>query len=449
MNIFKDKAFMKGMLAIAVPVAIQNLISSSVNMIDTLMISSLGQASIAAVGLANQVFFLYILITFGINSGSSIFIAQFWGKEDIPSIKKVMGLAITLSTIAGTIFTIAAFFFPTQIMSILIKEPEVIKLGAEYLRIVSLSYTITAISFAFSISLRTTGRPNVPLKVSIISFLTNTVFNYILIFGHLGFEPMGVKGAAIGTLIARIVEILLILYAIYGTKSILAANVRELMSWHKDFLKKYIETTYPVVLTEGFWALGQVLYAMAYARIGEEATAAVQLTNTIQNLFFVVVRGLANACNIMVGAKIGGGDEKVAYDYAIRFIYLSTISGLALGVIMALTPDIILKLFRGLDPSLYNTSRALLIVLGITFVIRVYNTIAIVGVLRAGGDTKIAMRIDLGTVWLIGVPLAFIGALVLKLPIHQLVLLVTLEEVVKALVGIPIIKSGKWIKNLT
>jgi Na+-driven multidrug efflux pump len=188
---------------------------------------------------------------------------------------------------------------------------------------------------------------------------------------------------------------------------------------------------------------------MAYARIGEEATAAVQLTNTIQNLFFVVVRGLANACNIMVGAKIGGGDEKVAYDYAIRFIFLSTISGLALGIIMALTPDIVLKLFRGLDPSLYETSRALLIVLGITFVIRVYNTIAIVGVLRAGGDTKIAMRIDLGTVWLIGVPLAFIGALVLKLPIHQLVLLVTLEEVVKALVGIPIIKSGKWIKNLT
>ncbi|MDY0256419.1 MATE family efflux transporter [Gudongella oleilytica] len=449
MNIFKDKTFMKGMLAIAVPVAIQNLISSSVNMIDTLMISSLGQASIAAVGLANQVFFLYILITFGINSGSSIFIAQFWGKEDIPSIKKVMGLAITLSTIAGTIFTAAAFFFPTQIMSVLIKEPEVIKLGAEYLRIVSLSYTITAVSFAFSISLRTTGRPNVPLKVSIISFLTNTVLNYIFIFGHLGLEPMGVKGAAIGTLIARIVEIILILYAIYGTKSILAASVKELMSWHKDFLKKYIETTYPVVITEGFWALGQVLYAMAYARIGEEATAAVQLTNTIQNLFFVVVRGLANACNIMVGAKIGGGDEKVAYDYAIRFIFLSTISGLALGIIMALTPDIVLKLFRGLDPNLYETSRALLIVLGITFVIRVYNTIAIVGVLRAGGDTKIAMRIDLGTVWLIGVPLAFIGALVLKLPIHQLVLLVTLEEVVKALVGIPIIKSGKWIKNLT
>ncbi len=449
MELLKDKMFMKSMLAIAVPVALQNLISSSLNMIDTLMISSLGQASIAAVGLANQVFFLYILITFGINSGSSIFISQFWGKEDIKGIKKVMGLSITLSFIAGTIFTIAAFFFPSQILGLFIKEQEVIQLGSKYLRIVSLSYTITAISFAFSIALRTTGRPGVPLKVSIISFGTNTVLNYLLIFGKFGFPELGVAGAAIGTLSARIIEIVLILYSIYGTKSILAANIKELMSWHKDFLIKYLGTIYPVVLTEGFWALGQVLYAAAYARIGEEATAAVQLTNTIQNIFFVIVRGLANACGVMVGSKVGAGDEETAFNYAIRFIILSTLSGLILGIVMALTPDLLLKLFRNLDPNLYNTSRSLLIVMGLTFVIRVYNTIAIVGVLRSGGDTKIAMKIDLSTVWLIGVPLAFIGALILKWPIYLVVLLVTLEEVVKALLGLPIIKSKKWIKNLT
>src|SRR5690554_2750769 len=192
MKLIKDKIFMKSMLAIAVPVALQNLISSSLNMIDTLMISSLGQASIAAVGLANQVFFLYILITFGINSGSSIFISQFWGKEDVKGIKKVMGLSITLSFIAGTISTLAAFFFPSQILGLFIKEQEVIQLGSKYLRIVSLSYTITAISFAFSIALRTTGRPNVPLKVSIISFGTNTILNYLLIFGKFGFPQLGV-----------------------------------------------------------------------------------------------------------------------------------------------------------------------------------------------------------------------------------------------------------------
>ena len=449
MRFLKDKEFLKGMLAIAVPVSLQNLISSSLNMIDTLMISSLGQSSIAAVGLANQIFFLYILLTFGINSGSSIFIAQFWGRDDVLSIKKVLGLAITISTIAGTIFTFIALVLPEFVMGLFIEEQEVIQLGASYLRIVGLSYIITAISFAFSIALRTTGRPGVPLKVSIISFTVNTALNYVLIFGKLGMPAMGIRGAALGTLIARIVEILLIVYAIYGTKSILAASFSELMSWKKDFVKRYIDTIYPVILTEGFWALGQVMYTAAYARIGEEATAAVQLTNTIQNVFFVIVRGLANACGVMVGSKVGAGEEDKAYEYAISFIIIATISGLVLGIVMALGPDIPLSLFRGLDPSLYAVSRRLLVFMGLTFVIRVYNTIAIVGVLRAGGETKVAMKIDLSTVWLIGVPLAFIGALVLKLPVEYVFLLVTMEEVVKAFLGIPIIKSGKWIKNLT
>ncbi len=449
MKFLKDKVFMKGMLAIAIPVAVQNLISSSLNMIDTLMISSLGQASIAAVGLANQVFFLYILLTFGINSGASIFIAQFWGKGDEVSIRKVLGISITLSAIAGSIFTLAAFLFPEWIMGIFIKEADVIRLGSDYLRIVSLSYTITAISFAYSIALRTTGRPIVPLKVSVIAFIVNTFLNYVFIFGKFGMPVMGIQGAALGTLIARIVEIILILYSIYATKGVLAASLKELIGFDKAFLLRYLVTVYPVILTEGFWALGQIMYAIAYARIGEKATAAIQLTNTVQNLFFVVVRGLGNACGVMVGSKVGAGEDDLAYEYAIRFIILSSVSGLALGIVLALSPDFLLMFFRNLEVSLYQTSKNLLIVMGLTFVIRVYNTIAIVGVLRAGGDTKIAMKIDLGTVWLIGVPLAFIGALYLKWPVEYVYLLVTMEEVVKAILGVPIIKSRRWIKNLT
>lgn len=449
MNFIKDKIFMKAMLAIAVPVAIQNLISSSLNMIDTLMISSLGQASIAAVGLANQVFFLYILLTFGINSGASIFIAQFWGKEDIPSIRKTLGISITLSAILGSIFTLLAFFFPEWIMGLFIKESEVIRLGAEYLRIVSFSYTITAISFAYSIALRTTGMAKVPLKVSVIAFLVNTLLNYVFIFGKFGMPVLGIQGAAIGTLIARIVEIILIIYSIYGTKSILAASFKDLFAFESLFFKRYLVTVYPVIITEGFWALGQIMYAIAYAKIGEKATAAIQLTTTIQNLFFVVVRGLANACGVMVGSKVGAGEDDLAYQYAINFIILSSVSGLILGLVLAVMPDILLMFFRNLETSLYETSKSLLVVMGLTFVIRVYNTIAIVGVLRAGGETKLAMKIDLATVWLIGVPLAFIGAIYLKLPVQYVFLLVAMEEVVKAILGIPIIKSRRWIKNLT
>lgn len=449
MKFWKDRIFLKSMLAIAIPIALQNLITSSLNMVDTLMISDLGQSSIAAVGLANQVFFFYMLINFGVNSGSGIFISQYWGKKDTLSIRKVLGLAVSLSTFTGIIFTVVAFFFPEFIMGLLIKEQKVIQLGSEYLRIVSLSYIITAIGFSYSVALRSTGRPRVPMKVSAISFVTNTVFNYVLIFGKFGFPEMGVKGAALGTLIARIVELLFILYAVYSGGGPLRANIKELLNWNKEFVKKYMITVSPVIINEGFWSLGQVLYSVAYARIGEEATAAVQLTLTIQNIFFVLVRGLGSACSVLVGNKIGEGDKTNAYNYAINFMTMSSLLGLILGTTMALTPDLTLKLFRNIDSDLYHIARSLLVIMGFTFFIRTTNSTIIVGVLRGGGDTRFSMFLEMGAVWIVGVPLAFIGALTLKWPVQYVFLLITSEEIVKFLIGIPRVLSKKWMKELT
>lgn len=437
------------MFAIAIPIALQNLITSSLNMVDTLMISSLGQASIAAVGLANQLFFFYMLISFGINSGSSVFIAQYWGKEDTYSVRKVLGLAVSICTTVGIVFTVIAFFFPEFIMSIFIKEPEVIRLGSDYLRVVSLSYIITAIGFAYSVALRSTGRPKIPMLVSGISFITNTVFNYLLIFGKLGFPELGVKGAAWGTVIARVVEISFILYSVYSSKGPLAASLKEMMGWSKEFIKKYFRTTYPVILNEAFWSLGQIMYSIAYARIGEEATAAVQIAVTIQNVFFVIARGLANACTVMVGNKIGAGEEKDAYNYAIKFLTISTTAGLFLGLIQSFTPDLTLKLFRDLEPDLYYLSKKLLVIMGFFFSVRMFNSTAIVGVLRGGGDTAFSAYLDIGGAWLIGVPLAFLGALVFKLPVYYVVALVSCEEVIKTIIGLPRILSKKWIRNVT
>src|SRR5699024_10583398 len=425
MKFWKDKVFLKSLFAIAVPIALQNLITSSLNMVDTLMISSLGEASIAAVGLANQVFFFYALINFGINSGSSIFISQYWGRKDIVNIRRILGLAISISTFIGIIFTVVGFFFPEYMMRIFIDDPEVIRLGADYLKIVSLSYIITALGFAYSFALRSTGKPNVPMKISGVSFITNTVFNYVLIFGKFGFPEMGVKGAALGTLIARVVEIGLTIYAVYSNEnSPLAASWQELLEWDKKFISRYIKTTTPVILTEGVWSLGQIMYTIAYGQIGAEATAAVQLTTTIQNIFFVLVRGLANACAVMIGNEIGAEEEERAYDYAIQFLIISTLIGLILGGIMALTPDLILKIFSDLNPGLYMAARNILIIMGISFGIRTYNSTAVVGVLRGGGDTNFSLFLDMGSVWLVGVPLAFFGVLYLKLPVYWVFALV-------------------------
>ncbi|MFA5577502.1 MAG: MATE family efflux transporter [Tissierellaceae bacterium] len=448
-KLFGDKKFLRDMLLIAVPIALQNLITSSLNMVDTLMISELGKSAIAAVGLANQLFFFYTLIIFGINSGGSIFISQYWGKKDTDNIKRILGLAVALSAFAGLIFTIIAFFFPQYVMRFFIKEALVIELGSEYLRIVSLSYIVTGIGFAYSIASRSIGQARMPMVVSFISFLTNTVFNYLLIFGHFGFPKLGVAGAAYGTLIARLVEIVFILYFVYRDIEPLAATFEELRSWTGEFVARYLKTTYPVIINEALWALGQVMYSAAYAKIGEEATAAVQVAATIQNVFFVLVRGLANACTVMVGNKIGSGDEDESYSYAIQFLIMSSISGLILGVVLFLTPGITLKLFRNLEADVYDLSKTLLMFMGLFYFIRTFNATLIVGVLRGGGDTSFSMYLEMGAVWLIGVPLAFFGALILKLPVYLVFALVSMEEIIKALIGFPRVRSRKWIKNVT
>ena len=448
MNFLLDKKFLRSMMAIALPMALQNLISTSVNMVDTMMITSLGNASLAAVGLANQVFFLYALLTFGINSGSSIFISQYWGKEDTINIRRVLGLALFGSLGLGIIFTIGAFFFPQLLMRIFIQDAEVVSLGADYLRIVSLSYIVTGISFAYNVALRSTGRPNIPMISSLISFITNTFFNYILIFGKLGLPALGVKGAAIATTIARVGELIFILYTVYRTKGVLAASLYELMDWNREFITKFFKTVLPVIFNEGLWSLGQIMYSIAYASIGKEATAAIQLTTNIQNVFFVLIRGLANACTVMIGNRIGSNEEEEAYDYAIKFIFLSTILGLVLGVIMALTPDLTLRIFT-IEDNLYLIAKNLLIVMGLTFFIRTYNSVVIVGVLRGGGDTNFSLYLEMASIWLVGVPLAFIGVKLLKLPVYYVYLLATAEEVVKFATSIPRIFSRKWIRNLT
>lgn len=446
----KNKKFLKAMIAIALPITLQNLVASSVNMLDTLMITSLGEASLAAVGLANQVFFFYAVTIFGVATGSSIFLAQFWGKQDTKNIARILGITLAITSLLGFIFTLGAFFIPEFIMKIFSKDPEVIRLGVDYLRIVSFSYIITGISFAYAVASRSIGQAKMPMVVSIVSFFTNLIFNYILIFGKFGFPQLGVKGAAYGTLIARAVEIVLILFAVYSRKKTnpLAHSIRNMTDWTGDFIKKYFKTASPVIINEAFWSLGTVLYSLAYAKIGTEAAAAVQILSTVQNIFMVLSRGLANACTVMVGNKIGADQEDEAVVYANNFMVLSTTLGLVLGIFLFFSTDLILVFFRNLSPGLYSASKNLLMISGVFFFIKSFNATMVVGVLRGGGDTKFSMMLEMASVWLVGVPLAFLGALVFKFPVYYVYLMVTLEEVIKAFVGLIRIKSKKWVTNV-
>ncbi|WP_018659943.1 MATE family efflux transporter [Allofustis seminis] len=440
--------FYKVMLQIAIPVSLQSLVTSALNTLDTMMISSLGDATIAGVGLANQVFFFFIMVCFGISTGSSVMISQYWGRRDARNARRVNGLATLISFVLGLIFTLAAILFPEQILQLMTSDAGVVAEGARYLKVIALTYILGGLTFSLGNSLRSTGDPRTPLFASIVGFVLNAFFNYVFIFGALGFPRLGVVGAAVGTLIARTAEFLVIIYVIKTYDGPLNASIKESLDFDKAFLVRFKTIVWPVIFNETFWALGQVLYSVAYAIVGREATAAVQVTVAIQNIAFVVVRGLGSSCTIMIGNSIGRGDIEQVYDYAHRFIKISLITGLVIGVTMGVTPEISLKLFGTLSESVHQLSVNLLRVMGAAFIMRAMNSILIVGILRGGGDTRYSMILEMGCVWLVGVPLAFIGAIFLHLPIYWLVGLVSAEELVKLIFSFRRIRTRKWVHEI-
>ncbi|MFZ5354165.1 MAG: MATE family efflux transporter [Bacillota bacterium] len=443
----KDRVFYKTLLSIALPIAMQNLISSALNMVDTLMIGQLGASSIAAVGQANQVFFQFVLIMFGINSSCAIFTAQFWGKKDVLNIRKVLGLSLITGSIVSITFTLSAFFAPRFILSLFIKDPVVIELGSQYLRVVSISYLFTTISFAYSFGCRSIGQAKLPMVISAIALLTNTALNYVLIFGKFGFPEMGVRGAALATVIARIVETILVLIIIYSKRGVLAGSLKDMFSLSMSFVKRVFKTGLPVIANEAFWALGMIMYTVAFGRISTEAVASVHIANTVQNIFMVVAFGMGNACATMLGHEIGAGNKERTYSYAITFSILGTGVGILLGAGLIVASPLILSLFN-ITPEVYRASKIVLIISGLLMAVRIFNTQLIIGILRSGGDTTFSLLLEMGGVWGVGVPLAFLGALVFKLPVYWVYALLALEEITKAALGLPRVLSKKWIKSV-
>ena len=446
-RLFNDRRFYSSMLKLAVPITIQQLISSSTNLLDVLMIGQLGESSIAALGLSNQIFFLLSLFLFGISSGSAIFTAQYWGKGDMVNLRKVMGIGLTLALTVGTFYTLIALLIPEIILGFYTNDQAVIEIGSQYLRIVGFGYIFTAISLTYMSVLRSTQNVRLPMTITIIALSTNIFLNYCLIFGNFGFPQLGVQGAAIGTLIARALEFSLMIFFSYRFKTAAAAKLQELR-YSLSFFKQVLKTSMPAAINEVVWSLGITTYYAVYAHIGTNAVAAVNITATIENMTFVFFIGAANACAIMIGNQIGAGNEKDAYDYGIRFLVISFILSIILGALVIILRPLILSLYN-IGPTSYEYAYKIQFIYAISMWIRTTNLILFIGILRSGGDTQFALKVEMSSVWLIGVPIALIGGFVLHLSVHYVYALVLLEEIVKMAIVIPRFVSRKWIHNLT
>jgi len=435
------------MLKLALPIALQNFMLSSLNLVDNIIIGGLGATAIASVGLANQYFFLLNLVLFGTVSGSTIFTAQYWGKKDIKNIKKVLGLCLITAIIISSLFMLGGLFFSREIISFFSRDPKVIAMGSGYLRIIVFSYVITAITFSYSFTLRSMGYIKLPMLVSVTALGINTFLNFTLVYGAFGFNGIGVMGSAVATLIARIIELALMLSLVYIKKYPVAATLRELTDIKLRFVKKFFKVCTPVILNESIWALGVTIYAAIYAHMGTEVIAATNIVATIDRLAMVIFFGFGNAAAIMIGNKIGEKQEEEAYLYAKRFIIINPLMGVIMGVFIYLGAPFILSAYN-VSPVVHNYSREILHVLAFFLWVKVFNYTNVVGILRSGGDTKFCLILDVGVMWLVGVPLVFLAGMVWHLPIEKVYYFVFAEEIVKFIIGLPRIASKKWINNL-
>ena len=447
LSFFRDKEFFRVMLALAVPVAFQQLITAGLNMIDVLMVGQLGETSVAALGLANQIFFLLILFLFGVTSGMSIFTAQFWGKGDTEHIHHVLGICLIVSVSVSILFSLAATLMPETLMKFYTEDPEVIKLGSDYLRIVGFSYVFTAISISYISILRSITMVKLTVVVSVLALIIKTTSAYLLIFGIGGFPALGVRGAAVGTTIAWIFECVLLLILVYAFKTPLAASPFSFLQFSREFLFKVLHTSLPAAANEVLWSFGITTYNAVYARIGTDAIAAVNINATIEELMFVLFIGLGNACSVMVGNKIGAGEKDTAFEYGRRFTILGVMAAISAGIFVFSIRYLVAGLYQ-LSPSALQNLHGLMLVYSLSIWLRVFNFMLFIGALRAGGDTRYAMFLELFSIWLIGVPSALIGGFVLHLPVYGVYAMVLFEEFVKAIIILRRFLSLKWIHDL-
>lgn len=442
-----DRIFLSKAARIALPVALQGMLNTVVNLIDTMMIGALGSTAIAAVGLANKVFFVMTLLVFGIVSGSGILAAQFWGNGDIQNIRKVLGLALSMAVGAAILFLLPAVFCPQVTMRIFTTSEETIRIGAAYLTVVAFSYPFTAASNTYVAMLRAVGQVREPVIISSCTIFINIIFNYVLIFGKFGAPALGVAGAAVATLLARVVETLALICVIYGRKSALACGLREMFGYSPVFIRKFFATAAPVIANEFTWGLGVTMYSLVYGRMGDNAVAAITVATTVQDILAVLFQGLGAATAVILGNEMGAGNLKKAERYAKNFLILQFLLTLVVASFCIVTRPQVIAMYRVTGEVAQGVSLCLL-VFALYMPSKMFNYATIVGVLRSGGDTRYCLFLDCSGVWLIGIPMAVLGGMILKQPIHIVYAMVLLEEIYKSILGYLRYRKKKWLRNL-
>jgi len=444
-KIVRDKEFYKLLLMIALPITMQNMVIFLTQMIDTVMLGELGDVAMTASSLANQPFFIFNMLTFGLAGGASVLTAQYWGKKEIEPIKVIITMIIRFAMFVGLILTVAVIIFPEQIMSIYIKDKDVIAAGASYLRIISFSYLF----FGFTSTFYSIIRSVEAVKIAVISaLLVNAILNYALIFGNFGFPALGIEGAAIATLIARMLEFLVGVIYLFTKEEKIKIKIKDFFKFDRLLLKDLFSISSPVVLNELMWALGISMQAILLGNLGKEVVAANSIISVVQQLATVAVFGVANAAAVMIGKSIGEGDMQKARDRGHTFKIISVVFGVFVTIIILCLRNVAIDFYNVTEQTKALAHQMIYVSALIGFFVSIAG-ISIVGILRGGGDTKYSLWIEIFSLWVVSIPLAYFTALVLKWPVPIVYLVMKLDEPVKNVLCLIRMRGTRWLKNVT
>ena len=450
---FGDMGFWRIALKLAFPVAMQNLLTSSFILVDTIMVGQLGDLSLSAVGMAGQFGWFLNMITFGMCSGAAVFISQYWGAKDTAGIRRTYGIAVVSVCLISALFFVIGLLFPEGVVRIFNREPDVVEAGAAYLRIACWSYLATGVNMVFCIVLRSTENVKLPMYVSLVTTVLNAFMDYGLIFGAFGMPEMGIRGAALATVISAWAGPVLILAVSAIQRNMLISPIKELFGFNKRSIAEYYAKATPVIINETLWGFGTLLFSVIFANLGYQYYAAVTIFRTFENIAFVFFIGLCNASSIMVGKNVGAGHIKRAVEDSRRFVLFVSLCSVLTGVLIIIFRFQLASVFNlsgSITPETLKLTASLLLVYGIELPVRNLPYILIVGTFRPGGDTKIGMKLDLLSLWLCSVPLTTLAAFVFKLPfIAVFAIMYAAEDYLKAILCVKYYFTYNWLRPVT
>jgi putative MATE family efflux protein len=448
MQISSEKGLYKRVLLLAAPMALQNIITFSVGLADNLMVGSLGELALSGVYISNQLQNILQMLVLGLGAALAVLATQYWGKKDRDSIKLIIGIALKFSLGAGLLFFTATLFFPEQILRLFTNEQAVIPEAMKYMTIIRFTYVFFCITQVLIASMRCVERVKIGMYLSIVTFFVNVSLNWILIFGKLGAPALGIRGAAIATLTARIAETIIMVLYVRVFDDRLRLKFKDLLKTNLPLLKDFFKYGLPVIMGDIFWGINIAVQGAIIGRLGSTALASVSISNIVFSMLAVGAYGTAGASAVIIGQTVGSGDYDKVKLYAKKLQILFLIVGVISGLALFIAKDYILMMYNLSEDTIIMAAQ-LLTVLSITMVGTSYQMSSLTGIVRAGGSIYFVLVNDLIFVWLVVIPSALIAAFVFQASPVVVFACLKSDQILKCFVAVVKVNNFRWMKNLT